>query len=82
MTRMSASNTVAKRAIEDTSVKTSDEKRFKIRKGDYTLFYTPLFHYDSEVFRNPTVLMNISTCGVNRTEDKKNWLFKIFIFSN
>jgi len=44
-----------RKAGSDTEVKTSTGKCFLIRKGDYTMFYSPVLHMDSEIFENADV---------------------------
>lgn len=46
---------VIRRAIEDTTLTTIDNNFYRFRKGDYIMFYSPLLHYDDEVYQNPSV---------------------------
>ena len=53
--RLTSSTMSLRKAGSDTEVKTSTGKCFLIRKGDYTMFYSPVLHMDSEIFENADV---------------------------
>ena len=53
--RVSGSSMNVRKVAADTTIKTHDNKRFNLRKGDYTMFYSPIMHLDSEVHKESEV---------------------------
>ena len=53
--RVAGSNMNLRKALDNVQLKLHDGKVYDVRKGDYVIIYTPLLHYDADIYENPKV---------------------------
>ena len=58
--RISGTSMTIRHVTADTTIKTHDNKQYNLRKGDYTMFYSPIIQLNPDTYKEPEVSVTLA----------------------